>query len=461
MVARKRMALLGYRSPARSTAGRRQLKEGGGNLTAGRRSRLCGSAFLTAAILCLAISCWPAGAQLEGIPDVAGLPILRPGKIGQVSSAEKAEEGADFIVIKPGETQTIAKLDGPAVIERIWLTAKCRDDLFRRNVLIRAYWDGETNPSIDSPLGDFFGVGFGLYKQYTSLLMGMTSDAYYCYFPMPFRQSARFEIVNQSKDPIMKFYFQITYRVLDSLPEDAGYFHAKWRREEKTKRGEEYLILDARGEGKFVGCVLSLQGMPKVEPKFMEGDDKFYIDGSKEPSLRGTGVEDYFNSGWYFSTGEFAADFHGCTVLDKQANRISAYRFHILDPIPFERSLRMTMGHGESNDWDADFSSVAYWYQKEPHFDYSPMPAAEARAPMQVAAPLTPLPPGQQPATTPPSPTGKPSARLPETAAPGGPVFAGAYYKAGELALPFLALMVALVGLGYLLRRVLRARPTD
>jgi len=385
--------------------------------------------------------------------DIGDLPSLRGGAMQQASSAEAQANGADFIMIRPGETKTIAELRGPAIVKRIWLTVKCSDDMFLRKVLFRVYWDNETNPSIDCPLGDFFGVGFALYKEYTSLLMGMSSGGYYCYFPMPFAQSARFEIVNQCEAPLAKFYFQITYQQTDSLPADEGYFQAKWRREEKTKRGKPYLVLDAKGKGKFVGCVLSLQGEPGGEAKFLEGDDKFYIDGAKEPSLRGTGVEDYFNSGWYFKEGEFAGPFHGCTVLDRDNNRISAYRFQVPDAIPFEKSLRLTFGHGEDDDSDADYSSVAYWYQTEPHSDFAPMPPAAARTPSPVAAAAAQPPVGQ-----PPAETKAKAPQAPPQGTPSGTAFWKGYYGAGELALPFVACAIALLGLGYVLRRITKTK---
>jgi hypothetical protein len=357
------------------------------------------------------------GPLLQGLgPHLGGLPYLKRGRARQASSYDRTGGNRDFISLKPGETATLMEADGAGSIARMWVTTQDWPDPGRfkvkrahilRKLLLRAYWDGETVPSIDCPLGDFFGAGFAEYREYHSLVMGMSSGGFYSYFPMPFGAHARVEIVNESDEPVPHFYYAVTYLAFDRLDEDVGRFHAKWRRA-TTEAGTPYTLLEAKGRGHFAGCILSMQQAPwKQGFDYLEGDEQIYIDGEPFPSIHGTGTEDYFNAGWYFLNGAFAAPYHGVILKDDMRSRIIAYRFHIADPIPFERSLRVDMEHGGPNadaeairraagkpvdlgavDWSGandtpgcDYASVAYWYQTEPHTDFAPMPPVEKRLP--------------------------------------------------------------------------------
>ncbi len=264
-------------------------------------------------------------------------------------------------------------MQGPGVIARIWVTIASRDKHFLRRIVLRMYWDGEEQPSVEVPVGDFFGTGFQ-YKQYITPFVGMSSGGYYSYFPMPFQKSARVEVVNQTGQEINSFYYQIDYQKLsDPLESDIAYFHANWRRDVRTTAKENYLVLDAAGEGHFVGLNMNMQSY-HGGLQFLEGDEMVYVDGESYPSIYGTGTEDYFTSGWYFNRGEFAAPYHGLILKEDSLGRIAAYRFHILDTIPFKQSLRFTIEHGHGNHLANEMSSVAYWYAERPARAVKPPP---------------------------------------------------------------------------------------
>ncbi|HMK39916.1 MAG TPA: glycoside hydrolase family 172 protein, partial [Bacteroidota bacterium] len=288
--------------------------------------------------------------------------------------------------ILPGATAPLAEITGPGVVTMIWVTISSSDPWFLRRILLRMYWDGEKSPSVEVPIGDFFGTGFQ-YKQYLTPFVGMSSGGYFSYFPMPFNTGARIEVVNETGQPIDAFYYHIDYQKLGApLEPSVARFHASWHREIRTVRGRYFTILEAEGEGHLVGVNLSMQSYDGGL-SFLEGDEMIYVDGEKEASVKGTGTEDYFNSGWYFNRGEFAAPYHGLIIKDDSLGRIAAYRFHVLDVIPFKKSIRALIEHGDRNTEIADYSATAYWYQKEPHRPFEPMLAPSLRIPLRVQVP--------------------------------------------------------------------------
>ncbi|MCX6150911.1 MAG: DUF2961 domain-containing protein [Ignavibacteriales bacterium] len=324
--------------------------------------------------------------QLDNLFSISRLSYLKNSRMIQISSYDTSGGNNDFLPIKKGKSATLANIKGPGVIAQMWVTISSRDPYFLRRILLRMYWDGENNPSVEAPIGDFFGTGFQ-YKQYISQFVGMTSGGYYCYFPMPFNKSARIEIVNETGQDIISFYYHIDYQKLEkSLEKDVAYFHSWWHRDAKTNPKENYLILDAEGNGHFVGVNMSMQGYDG-NLWFLEGDEMVYVDGEKFPSIYGTGTEDYFNGGWYFNKGEFSAPYHGVIVKDDSLSRIAVYRFHLGDVIPFKKSLRFTIEHGHANEETVDYSSTAYWYQKEPHKQFPAMLAANLRIPLRMIIP--------------------------------------------------------------------------
>ena len=320
--------------------------------------------------------------------DLGKLPYLKGSRLMQISSNDTTGGNADYMPIGIGETKVLADIKGSGVVTRIWVTISAEDRYFLRRLLLRMYWDGEKDPSVECPVGDFFGNGFS-YTQWTSLPLGMSSGGYYCYFPMPFSKGARIELVNESPMKVPSFYYHIDYQKLDSLAgPETGRFHCQWRREIRTDPKQNYLILDARGRGQFVGTILEMQGYGEKDISFLEGDEMVYVDGEQEASIRGTGTEDYFTSGWYFNRGTYSAPFHGLIVKDDTAlSRIVAYRFHIGDQILFRSSIRFTIEHGHANEEPGDYSSVAFWYQTEPHRPFGPIMSAARRIPIRIVVP--------------------------------------------------------------------------
>lgn len=296
-----------------------------------------------------------------------GLPARKRWRSRQISSYDRSGGNLDFISIPAGGRSVIGEVEGAGCVSRIWFTIRSRDPEILRKTILRFYWDEEEDPSVEAPFGDFFGVGFAEYAHHNSLLQGMTSGGYFSYWPMPFGDGARLEVRNLGDEEISHLYFNIQYHELDSVDDDTKRFHAKWNRENPTTIGENYTILDARGAGHFTGCVLSMQSYDKGSALFLEGDEMIYVDGEESPSIHGTGTEDYFQGAWYFAHGCFSAPFHGLTLFDRVNSRVSAYRLHVPDAIPFEEEIRVTIEHGHDNMLQEDYSSVAYWYQAEPH----------------------------------------------------------------------------------------------
>lgn len=327
-----------------------------------------------------------AQSELDNLLSVSRLANIKNSKLVQISSYDTTGGNSDFFSIKKGKSTVIADVKGPGVITQIWFTISSGDTYFLRRILVRMYWDGEKNPSVEVPVGDFFGTGFQ-YKQYLSQLVGMSSGGYYSYFPMPFNKSAKVEIVNETNKDINSFYYHIDYQKLDKpLAKDVAYFHSWWHRDVKTNPNDNYLILDAAGQGHFIGTNMSMQGYDG-NLWYLEGDEMVYVDGEKNPSMYGTGTEDYFNSGWYFNKGEFSAPYHGLIIKDDSLARIAVYRFHLGDVVPFKKSIRFTIEHGHANEETADYSSTAYWYQKEPHKAFPEMLKSSLRIPLRFVVP--------------------------------------------------------------------------
>lgn len=302
--------------------------------------------------------------------------LPRKGKIVQFSSHGKTPGAADFWEVPPGGSVTLVDTRGAGVVRRWWMTLvqhQENPELLRRAIL-RCYWDGEAAPSVEAPLADFFGLSFGEWHDYQSLPTSATSGGFNCYWPMPFRSSARITLENRSKIPITGLFFNIAVERCGSVPASALYFHAQFRRVAPTVRHQPVVVLETTGAGQYVGTVLSACALRGVGPRFLEGNERIFVDGEAEPSIGGTGTEDYFSSGLYFVTGTFAAPYHGVTVLDREKNRVGAYRWHITDPIPFTKSLRFEFQHGPADNVTSDYATLALWYQTHPHPVFPPFP---------------------------------------------------------------------------------------
>lgn len=338
-------------------------------------------------ILIFICSCNPVNrADIERLISPSALPYLKSSKLIQVSSNDSTGGNNDRISITPGKKAVLFDVDGPGMICRIWITVDSRDPYYLRRIVLRMYWDDEMTPSVEVPLGDFFGNGF-TYKPYISQFLGMTSGGFVCYFPMPFEEHARIEVSNETMQDIYAFYYQIDYQKFEgALDRDIGYFHALWKRDIRTDYDSNYIILNTTGQGHIVGVNLNIQSYDG-SLSYLEGDEYVYVDNEKKPSIRGTGTEDYFSGGWYFNNDEFFGPYNGLMFKDDSLGRIAAYRMHIVDPIPFRKSIKFTIEHGHGNEEIADYSSTIYWYQTEPHKMFPRFPSAGQRIPLRIVKP--------------------------------------------------------------------------
>jgi Protein of unknown function (DUF2961) len=291
---------------------------------------------------------------------LSNLASPRVGRAMHEGSWDRKHLNDDALHLKPGETVTLFSHEGAGCVHRFWVTIAPREDVsIESQVILRMYWDGDRYPSVECPIGAFFGVGFGEQKDFISAPLDETSGGYNCYWPMPFHKSVRWTLTNGSDKKLDSFYYNIDYTALDSVPADTRHFHAQFRRENPTTPGKNYTILDTVGAGHYVGTALFMAGKALY---FLEGNEMVYIDGGKTPAIEGTGTEDYFSSGWYFDRGVYSAPYHGVVIKDEKRSRVSAYRWHIEDAIPFTKSIRFTIEHGTGNSVTADYSSVAYYY---------------------------------------------------------------------------------------------------
>lgn len=306
-------------------------------------------------------------------------------------------KNGDARPVPPGETLVLLDADGPGVVNHIWCTINSPDIFHGRSHVVLVYYDGAEEPSVEVPLGDFFGVGHGAAENYASAVSAVSSHgrARTCYWRMPFREHITIAIRNDSQEyKTDSFYFYVDWEKHEALPNDTVYLHARYRQENPTPP-EDFLLLDTVGRGHYVGTVYSVQ--QAENGWFGEGDDRFYIDGESEPSLRGTGTEDYFADAWGFR--KFETPYYGVTLWEgyNAGDRNTAYRWHIADPVPFRESLRVAMEtRGSIFTKQMEFlgqflprqdfvSAVAFWYQTPavPVVDPLP-PVADRVAPYRI-----------------------------------------------------------------------------
>lgn len=330
----------------------------------------------------------------------------------RISSFSRTGHNNDWVVIEAGEKATIAEIEGAGIIKHIWITLVCPDDpMIRRNAILRMYWDGENNPSVESPLGDFFGNGWAEEYNLISLPLAVAPNegrALNCYFQMPFSKGAKITLENQSEARIPKFYFYIDYESHGSIPENMGRFHAWWNREmtEPLPDGENewntlgppadnsdglnnYIIADIEGRGQFVGVNYFVDSPSPMW--YGEGDDMFFIDGEPwPPSLHGTGTEDFFNSSWC-PKEIYMHPYFGYARVNNDIGwlgRTHCYRFLLESPITFKKSCKATIEHGHNNCMTLDLCTVAYWYQLEPHKAFPEILPKDKRQNMKAINPV-------------------------------------------------------------------------
>src|SRR5262249_42923883 len=294
----------------------------------------------------------------------------------------------------PGETTVLADLEGPGVVTHLWVTVADNEYGWPRLLRLRVYYDGSATPSVDAPVGDFFAVGHGLERGVRSLMVRDSSAgrARNSYWPMPFRKSCRIAITNEGRRRVSNLYYHVDWEKLPALPERTPYFHARYRQALPAPAdGKPYEFLSVAGSGHYVGTVLSV--VQAEAGWFGEGDDFFWGDGEKRPSIEGTGSEDYFNDAWGLHVDD--GPYYGVTVADGTGlgSRMTAYRWHLVDPIPFSKSLRFEIEH-KGWTFNADgsvksafgervdlMSSVAFWYQEGIAQDQPAVPYGSARLP--------------------------------------------------------------------------------
>jgi hypothetical protein len=335
---------------------------------------------------------------------------LTSGRSLRISSYNRDGGNADRVQIQPGETVTIADIPGAGCIRHIWCTIAHPDPMHKRNMILRAYWDGQDQPSIECPIGDFFGQGWGEHYCFASLPLAAgpkDGRALNCFFPMPFADGARLTLENDSEQPCNAFYYYVDYESLERLEDDTGRFHAFWSRSfEAPPEGMEnewsafgpqaknltdrfnHPIIDAEGRGRYVGVNYYVDCPSPIW--YGEGDDMFFIDGEAwPPSLHGTGTEDYFNSAWC-PNEIYAHPYFGYARVPNGTGwlgRTHCYRFHIEDPIVFQKSLRGSIERGHANCLCLDLVTVAYWYQALPHKPFPALPDREGRKNKPVISP--------------------------------------------------------------------------
>ena len=340
---------------------------------------------------------------------------LKTALVKRASSWDREGGNRDFILIAPGESAVLAEIGGPGKITHIWITQDNPDPDFLRKVTLHFFWDEEEFPSVLAPVGDFFCLGHSIVNSFQSLPFTASARvnnvfggfaALNCYLPMPFRKRARLEIQNETEYE-HRLYYYIDYELYDAVfSAETAYFHACFRRENPTagwahhitantppsevknlSDKDNYLLLDAAGEGHFIGFNLSVTNLHRLYKNpherywWGEGDEMFFIDGEAwPPSLHGTGSEDAFNQAYGMQRNAYLRS--GSSIYENDSNGYqTAYVFYIENPVRFRKSLRASIEHGHGNHLSNDYASVAYWYQLEPHKPFAILPPAQ-RAPL-------------------------------------------------------------------------------
>jgi len=338
--------------------------------------------------------------------------ILKSTKTSRISSYDHTGGNHDWTDIAPGETATLAEIPGAGVIRRFYIAPYAPDRMRYRKLILRMYWDGQRDPCVEVPIGDFFGSGLGTLRYFRSLvvninpgLRGADFDGLVNYFPMPFEKGARITLENDGRVSDFRLWYHIDYEQYSEggFPSNVGRLHAQWRRVARTSvragvpknttlgndaakntTGEDnFVILDAEGQGSYVGLFLTVDNV--AGGWYGEGDDMIFVDGAKwPPTYPGTGHEEIFNSGCC-PDSEFWGPYTGFYLIENLNGNFGGknqmYRFYINDPVRFQRSIRVTVEHGHANNFENDYTSTAFWYQKDPHKPFPSVPGALERVP--------------------------------------------------------------------------------
>ncbi|MFX1326543.1 MAG: glycoside hydrolase family 172 protein [Promethearchaeota archaeon] len=328
----------------------------------------------------------------------------------RVSSYDKTGANADFKIIEAKEKFELCNLSTAGIIKHIWMTLASEDPYYLRKAVIRMWWDDEENPSVVCPIGDFFGLGHAKTVNFWCLPLSMGPNdgkGFNCWFPMPFSKNAKIEVENESQEPLILYYY-IDYEEYQEINQSFGRFHTFWNRENPCQgqdykklnemgwksemfskknltHEDDYLILEAEGEGHYVGCHLDIHNLFETDTENWpgEGDDYIEIDDG-ETILYGTGTEDYIGGAWC-SKQYYCSPYFGVILPGGKnwSGKISFYRYHIEDPIYFHKNIKVKIEHGHANQRSDDWSSTAYWYQTEPHKEFKQILPVEQRLPRE------------------------------------------------------------------------------
>ena len=358
--------------------------------------------------------CWSAVAQ-----DLSTLPLQKDYTQERISSTDPSggnDDGNWEKPIKPGEERTIADINSPGIITHMWFTIAASEPYHLKKIVLRMFWDGDTLPAVEAPIGDFFGLGLGDYFMYESGPLSVGSQkGLNCYFPMPFHRSAKITVLNQGKEPIGAFYYNIDWQKHPSIPENMYSFYAEYRQgqpnhgwtddwklngdakvsDAKNLDGKDnYVMFEAEGPGHYVGVTQSI--LQNQGDWWGEGDEMIFIDDRQKPRIVGTGSEDYYLGAWCYGNcgiNPFGSNHPTFAYLrsgnpvnggDDRGAKWTVYRFHTDSPVPFQHYFKMTIEHGHANHRSDNFYTVAYWYQKGPHKLRKPLPAVEERVPRMI-----------------------------------------------------------------------------
>jgi len=333
---------------------------------------------------------------------------LQESSSARVSTSSPTGQNNDYIGLKPGQTIEVANFEGAGCIRHIYFTIDDGNPHYLTDMVMRMYWDGEEEPSVEVPFGDLFGMRYERVRNFQSQMITvnqgsdiwLVTHGFNFYFPMPFSDGARITLTNDGEQAINPIWYHFDYEKMDRIPENLGRFHAQWRRENPTQAigepqntpmnpnanntgDENYVILEAQGQGNLAGYFLHIDNIRGGW--YGEGDDMIFIDGEGwPPSINGTGSEEIFGGGAGPKT-EYTGPYTGWLYAGNKnySGKNSMYRYYVTDPIRFQKSIRVTIEHGHANNYSNDYSSTVFWYQKEPHATFPPLADAVERYPIE------------------------------------------------------------------------------
>ena len=340
--------------------------------------------------------------------SLANLALITSAQSRRSSSYDRSGGNVDCLCdLAPGAAATLLDCQGPGQITHLWLTYApyAGHASVLRDLVVRIFWEHSEVPSVEVPLGDFFGLGHALPPEFyaqrkfslasSAITVGLHDRSFNCYWPMPFHQHARIEIVNAGSRSLRQLYFHVDYE-LGAQDPNAGLFHASFTENTELESqgwinpdgAGNFTILDTAGRGHYIGCILYVDS--RRRDWFGEGDDMIFIDGDPLPTINGTGTEDYFNNAWGYNQ-PFSYPHYGCPLIERRpdgSGLYTLYRFHDLDPVRFASHIKVGFEHAwgdqslslAGGDWRNGFAATAFWYQDQPLRKRAPLPSIRPRA---------------------------------------------------------------------------------